>query len=71
MFPVYYVTMRLSEQDIFVCKDTWKRVSVDSNPHFVEQKSNNSYDDFPYNSSKIWFLKTYFERLFDIHPLAK
>lgn len=69
MMPVYYIhNAQVTPEDIKVAKESWALITEDQSQEFLKQKLNSS---FAFNSCIGWFYVSYYERLFDIHPLCR
>lgn len=69
MMPLYYVPLAtISVREINFCKSGWSMILNNTSPEFHRLKGS---PNFPYDDCITWFYKTFYDRLFDIHPLCK
>lgn len=68
--PLYYTKIPLSEDEYYVTYRSWQLILDDQSPVFLKSKITNP-TSFTYSSCASFFYTTFYERLFDIHPLSK
>lgn len=69
MMPVYYIKNALvTEQDIVLAKYTWSLITDDTSAEFLKMKGCGRHAS---TSCISWFFGSFYERLFDMHPLCK
>lgn len=70
MMPLYYIpNPNITLRDTTTCLSVWNAILHDASPKYIENKNNNP--NFKYQTCREWFYQTFYERLFDIHPLCK
>lgn len=68
MLPIYYTTELLTDEELELAKTAWNIVLNSSAPEFIRLKQNPA---FPFDTCVKYFYSNFYQRLFDIHPLAK
>mmetsp|Transcript_7988 Transcript_7988/g.13277 ORF Transcript_7988/g.13277 Transcript_7988/m.13277 type:complete len:277 (-) Transcript_7988:1668-2498(-) len=73
MMPVYYNSTELTEEQIKLIKGQWDMILKNTAPGYLQEKRENEGDDTKlfYSSSVEFFYHEFYDRLFDIHPMAK
>ena len=66
MLPVYYINEPLNRFDFESAKTSWEIMDKNSAVPYNQLK-----EDHGFQSCLDWFCHIYFERLFDVHPLAR
>lgn len=69
MMPVYYCADILTREEHKMASDSWQLILNNTAPGFVHLK--NTTPNFKFTSSILFFYDTFYQRLFDIHPLAR
>lgn len=69
MMPVYYCADILTRDEHKMASDSWQLILNNTAPGFVHLKS--TTPNFKFTSSILFFYDTFYQRLFDIHPLAR
>ena len=69
MQPTYYVNEPLTSQDTIRAKESWAHIINNTSPRFAELKSKGELLEF--ENAEDWFHKSFYARLFDVHPLSK
>lgn len=68
MFPVYFIKEEITSDEILLAQESWDLVKYDNSPSFEHLTATS--DDFPYFSCLEWFQVTFYDRLFDVHPVS-
>ena len=70
MMPVYYVhNAVVTVEEIELAKDCWSLIVEDKSAEFLVKKKEDP--SFHYYSCISWFFSSFYDRLFDVHPLCK
>lgn len=67
MMPVFYIEEPITKEEIGLAKQSWGTITDDSAPGFVALKGT---PDCP-PSCIIYFFDSFYNRLFDIHPMCR
>eukprot|EP01039_Chlorochromonas_danica_P003562 gene3562-3901_t len=68
MMPVYYNDEPLTDNELELAKYTWSLIVKSTSPLFLRKRKEPS---FPHDKCIMFFYNSFYERLFDIHPVAK
>jgi hemoglobin-like flavoprotein len=68
MLPVYYIDEPVTIMDIELATISWNLVVNDTSPKYLKYKSEGLIDQ---PSCLSWFYVSFYERLFDVHPLSR
>lgn len=68
MMPVYFTEDAVTAEDLNVAKMTWDMVLNDTATNFIKRKRDDP--EFPYGSCMIMFYDSFYQRLFDVHPVS-
>jgi hemoglobin-like flavoprotein len=69
MMPLYYIpNPQVTLRDTTACLSVWNAILDDASPSFILKKNE---INFKFHTCREWFYHTFYERLFDIHPLCK
>lgn len=68
MMPVYYNPDPLTDEEMTLASDTWKMILSNTSENFIERKQD---ERFPHPTCIMWFYSSFYERLFDVHPVAR
>lgn len=68
MMPVYYSEDPITDEEYDLALNSWRMILNNSSPEFLANKKN---VNFPYPTCIIFFYNSFYDRLFDIHPVAK
>ncbi len=66
MMPVYYSRSEVTQQDIDTASAVWNLILNDESPEFLKKKAD---ENVPFESCIMWFYDTFYNRLFDVHPV--
>jgi len=69
MQPAYYCSIPLTVEDSARAKASWDHIVNNTSPLFLELKAKGELLEF--EKAEEWFHKTFYRRLFDVHPLAQ
>lgn len=69
MQPTYYIKDPLTSEDTIRAKDSWAHIINNTSPRFAELKAKGELQEF--EKAEDWFHKSFYARLFDVHPLSK
>lgn len=69
MMPVYYTTEETTEEEHIMAQSSWAMVLNNTAPKYVELKENDV--NFRYHSAVVFFHDSFYNRLFNVHPMAK
>lgn len=70
LMPLYYVhDVVVTPEDIHVAKDCWGLIIENKSEEFLSKQ--NIDPSFRTHSCMSWFFNSFYERLFDVHPLCK
>jgi hemoglobin-like flavoprotein len=68
MLPVYYIDEPVTIMDIELATISWNMIVNDTSPRYAKYKSEGLIDQ---PSCLSWFYVSFYERLFDVHPLSR
>ena len=68
MMPVYYNEEPITQDELDLASNSWKTILNNVSPEFTAKKKNPA---FTFPTCIMYFYSSFYERLFDIHPLAK
>lgn len=68
MMPVYYNNSPISNEEMEAANSTWKLILTNTSPEFMAKRRD---PNFQYPTCIMFFYNSFYERLFDIHPMAK
>jgi hemoglobin-like flavoprotein len=68
MLPVYYMDEPVTIYDIELATRSWNLIVNDTSPKYMKLKSDGLIDQ---PSCLSWFYISFYERLFDVHPLSR
>jgi hypothetical protein len=68
MLPVYYSDSPIEDEDVTLARSAWDLVHQPTVPLYTQYKNTEDYY-FPFRSPYQWFVKSFFRRFFDIHPV--
>jgi hemoglobin-like flavoprotein len=69
LMPIYYVpNCEITLRETATCLSVWNAILDDATPNYIMTKIQ---PGFLYPSCKVWFYYTFYDRLFDIHPMCK
>ena len=70
MLPVYYDPTPLCPSEIVSARESWKLINDNLSPRYFEKTSSELEFSKLYPTCLDWFIANFYERLFDIHPVA-
>eukprot|EP01031_Cornospumella_fuschlensis_P025754 gene25754-31104_t len=70
MFPVYYTDEELTDGELDLASKAWKMILTCTAPEFAALKAADPVN-FDFNHSMVYFYSKFYERLFEVHPLAR
>ncbi len=68
MMPVYYNEEPIVQEELDIAHNSWKLILNNTSPEFLVKRKDPS---FTYPTCIMYFYSSFYDRLFDIHPLAK
>ncbi len=68
MMPVYYNEEPITQDELEAAHNSWKMILNNASPEFLIRRKDRS---FTFPTCIMYFYSSFYERLFDIHPLAK
>jgi hypothetical protein len=68
MLPVYYIDSELTQDEHRTAFDSWDEILNDTAPDYLSSKRNK---EISYPSCIAYFYDLFYNRFFDIHPMAK
>lgn len=68
MMPVYYNEEPITQDELDIAHNSWKLILNNTSPEFMARKKDPS---FTFPTCIMYFYNSFYDRLFDIHPLAK
>ena len=71
MLPVYYNGSKMTKEDHTMAKNSWDIIVTNSSPVYLQNLEVLTKKEFPFESSTAWFYSTFFNRLFDVHPVRQ
>lgn len=69
MMPVYYNDEPITPEEHEAAHNSWKLILNNTSPEFLHAKRNDP--NFQYPTCIMYFYNSFYNRLFDIHPLAR
>ena len=70
MLPVYFIPSELTVDEMKIAEHSWAMLSSTSCPTYLEMRERAIAAGVPYpQSSSLWFAETFYDRLFDVHPV--
>ena len=70
MLPVYFISSELTVEEMKIAEQSWAMLSSTSCPTYFEAKEHAIAAGLPYPpTSSLWFAETFYDRLFDVHPV--
>ncbi|RYH01308.1 hypothetical protein EON65_48480 [archaeon] len=70
MFPVYYTDKELTDSELKLATKSWQMILNCTAPEYVSHRIADPVN-FDYNHSMVYFYSKFYERLFEVHPLAR
>ena len=71
VYPLYYTTDPVTDQDVALAKSIWSSILDDTATSFQNIAQSTSEENVPqYSSCMVMFYNLFYERLFDIHPVS-
>jgi hemoglobin-like flavoprotein len=71
MMPVYYNDSKILSDEQAAAAFTWQMILTNTAPEFLEKRKTSQEFRMKFSTSIMYFSHVFFERLFNIHPLAK
>eukprot|EP01039_Chlorochromonas_danica_P000214 gene214-229_t len=68
MMPVYYDDQPISNEEMELASNTWKLILTNTSPEFMARRRD---PRFQYPTCIMYFYNSFYQRLFDIHPMAR
>lgn len=68
MMPVYYNEEPIVQEELDIAHNSWKQILNNTSPEFLLKRKDKS---FTFPTCIMYFYSSFYDRLFDIHPLAK
>lgn len=68
MLPVYYDDSPITNVEMELASNTWKLILTNTSPEFMAKRKDPT---FPYPTCIMYFYNSFYERLFDIHPMSR
>lgn len=68
MMPVYYIDEPITNEELEAVTSTWKMILTNSSPEFLAKRLDPT---FPYPTCIMYFYSSFYDRLFDVHPMAR
>lgn len=68
MLPIYYTSESITDAELEMAKKAWAVIMNNTAPEFLRLKQS---PDFPHATCIKYFYSKFYERFFDIHPLAR
>lgn len=82
LLPVYYTDAPATDDDVSHCKKSWEMITHNTAPGYLEAKSKmattmegkggddgeDGEDEHVPDTALVMFMKTFYARLFDVHP---
>jgi hemoglobin-like flavoprotein len=72
LMPTYFISTSITIRDLQVCQTSWNQILSNQSREFIKQCQINPDFSLKYHKNCCqWFTDLFYERLFDIHPLAR
>ena len=70
MLPVYFVDGKVAATELDLAEKSWERITSSSGAHFLKLKDD-EVNPLKFGSAVEWFHTSFYERLFDVHPVRE
>jgi hemoglobin-like flavoprotein len=72
LMPMYYISSSITNRDLHLSQLSWNQILSNKSSEFIKKcQINSEFDEKYHQNCCQWFTDLFYERLFDIHPLAK
>ncbi len=71
MMPVFYIDKEMSAEQLTLARKSWNSISTDTSRHFNALRKKPDFDSKAYPTCISYFNEMFFQRLFDVHPMAR